>query len=63
MTENIEDFISFHNAHVIDEKLTATLETVSAFASNKHILLEDLSVEKHRLPYINWMTSLVSSQV
>ena len=63
MTENIKDFIEFHNAHVLSVELTAGFENVSDFAAQKHIALEDLSIEKHRLPFINWCTSMASSQV
>lgn len=63
MTENVSDFISFHNAHILNLELSASFETVSAFAAKKNIALEDLSIEKHRLPFINWCMSLTSSQV
>jgi hypothetical protein len=62
MTENIKDFISFHNAHILNPELTATFEIISIFAVRKNIALEDLSIEKHRLPFINWCTSLTRSQ-
>jgi len=62
VTENVIDFISFHNAHILDPELTASFEAISAFAARKNIALEDLSIEKHRLPFINWCTSLNSSQ-
>ena len=57
MTENVSDFISFHNANISDLELTASFEVVSAFAAKKNIELEDLSIEKHRLPFINWYQS------
>jgi hypothetical protein len=63
MTENITDFIEFHNAHVLSKELFASLESVSSFATQKHIAMEDLSIEKHRLPFINWCTSMASSQI
>ncbi|HEX7456669.1 MAG TPA: hypothetical protein VF303_04365 [Candidatus Nanoarchaeia archaeon] len=63
MTENVSDFISFHNAHILDLELTASYKTISTFAAKRKIALEDLSIEKHRLPFINWITSLNSSQV
>jgi len=61
VTENIKDFIEFHNAHVLDLDLTANFQSITDFAATKNISLDDLSIEKHRLPFINWMTSLVSS--
>ncbi|OGY26235.1 MAG: hypothetical protein A2Z24_01625 [Candidatus Woykebacteria bacterium RBG_16_44_10] len=63
MTENIRDFISFHNARILNPELTATFEIISLFAAKKNIALEDLSIEKHRLPFINWCTSLNSTQI
>jgi len=63
VTENIKDFISFHNAHILNPELTATLEIISIFAAKKNIPLENLSIEKHRLPFINWCISLTSSQI
>ncbi|OGY30468.1 MAG: hypothetical protein A3F35_03465 [Candidatus Woykebacteria bacterium RIFCSPHIGHO2_12_FULL_45_10] len=63
MTENVSEFISFHNANISNPELTASLETVSEFATKKNILLEDLSIEKHRIHFIHWCTSLASSQV
>ena len=63
MTENVSDFISFHNAHILDLELSASFETVAAFAAKKNIALEDLSIEKHRLPFINWCTSLNGPQI
>lgn len=63
MTENVSDFISFHNAHILNLEMTANFETISLFASEKNIALDNLSIEKHRLPFINWITSLNSSQV
>ncbi|MEX0622182.1 MAG: hypothetical protein WD187_04325 [Candidatus Woykebacteria bacterium] len=61
MTENIKDFIEFHNAHILDLDLTANFQSISDFASKKNIALDNLSIEKHRLPFINWLTSLHSS--
>lgn len=63
MTENIKDFIDFHNAYTLDKSLFASFDNVSNFAAQKHIPLEDLSIEKHRLPFINWCTSLTKTQV
>ncbi|OGY26829.1 MAG: hypothetical protein A2Z11_01435 [Candidatus Woykebacteria bacterium RBG_16_43_9] len=63
MTENIKDFIEFHNAHVLSLELISSFENVSNFATQKHIALEDLSIEKHRLPFINWCTSIASSKI
>jgi len=63
VTENIEEFISFHNAHILNLELTVNFKKISSFAAKKNIALEDLSIEKHRLPFINWITSLNSSQV
>ena len=60
MIENVSDFISFHNAHISDSSLTADLERVSQFAARKNIALEDLSIEKHRIYFIDWCTSLTS---
>ncbi|MDP2671432.1 MAG: hypothetical protein Q8P13_03160 [bacterium] len=62
MSENIEDFISFHNANIMNPELSASVETLSLFAAAKNIPLEDVSIEKHRMPFINWRTSLGSSQ-
>lgn len=62
VTENVSDFIAFHNSHILNTELTASLDVISNFAAKKHIALEDLSIEKHRLPFINWLTSLLSSQ-
>jgi hypothetical protein len=61
MTENIKDFIEFHNAHILDQSLLASINNVSDFAIEKHIPLENLSIEKHRLPFIHWCTSLANS--
>jgi len=63
VTENVSNFISFHNANIISTDLTASFETLSAFAAKKSIALDDLSIEKHRLPFINWLTGLVSPQI
>jgi len=63
VSENIKEFISFHNAHILNLELTVNFKTISRFAAKKNIALEDLSIEKHRLPFINWITSLNSSQV
>jgi len=63
MSENIKEFISYHNAHILGVELTANLETIRSFALKKNIALEDLSIEKHRLPFINWITSLSSSKI
>jgi len=61
VSENVTQFIDYHNSHIIDEKLTVSFETLSTFAMNKSIALEDLSIEKHRLPFINWLTGLASA--
>ncbi|MCH7541403.1 hypothetical protein IH981_01335 [Patescibacteria group bacterium] len=61
MTENIKDFIDFHNAHILDQSLLANFEKVSDFAVEKNIPLENLSIEKHRLPFIHWCTNLTNS--
>jgi hypothetical protein len=58
MLENVEEFILFHNENIRGPELFADLEKVSSFASFKNIALEDLSIEKHRMPFINWFTSL-----
>jgi len=63
VTPNIKEFISYHNDHILDADLTASFETISNFASRKNIALVDLSIEKHRLPFINWLTSLSSSKI
>lgn len=63
MTENIREFISYHNTHILDAELTASFKTISAFASKKNIALEDLSIEKHRLPFINWLISFSDSKI
>ena len=63
MTPNIREFISYHNDHILDAGLTASLEAISSFALKKNIALEDLSIEKHRLPFINWLISLPSSKI
>jgi hypothetical protein len=62
MTENIREFIVYHNEHVLDDELIATSETISTFAAKKNIALADISIDKHRLPFINWITSLISSE-
>ena len=61
MSENITNFIDYHNSHIMDTQLTATFETISDFALNKSIALTDISIEKHRLPFINWLTGLASN--
>ncbi len=61
MSENIQDFIDFHNAHILDQSLFASFANVSDFTAEKHIALETLSIEKHRLPFINWCTNLDKS--
>ncbi len=60
MIENVADFIDFHNGHVLNRELTATFEMISQFTAKKNIALEDLSIEKHRLPFLNWLTGLPS---
>jgi hypothetical protein len=57
VSENVSGFISFHNANISNLELTANFEIVSQFAAKKNIALEDLSIEKHRLPFINWYQS------
>lgn len=59
--ENIKNFIEFHNDNIIDISLTANFQSILDFTAQKHIALEDLSIEKHRLPFINWFTSLPNS--
>jgi hypothetical protein len=63
VSENIEEFIAFHNSHIVDNLLSVNLETLSTFASQKNIALEDISIEKHRMPFINWRTNLSNSEV
>jgi len=63
VTQNIKEFISYHNEHVLDTELNASFETISSFIAKKNIALEDLSIEKHRLPFINWLTGLSSSKI
>lgn len=63
MTENVSNFITFHNANILSPELTASFESLSNFASQKNISLDDLSIEKHRMPFINWCTSLSASHV
>jgi len=63
VTENVSDFITFHNANILDPELTANLEMLSRFAAKRNISLTDLSIEKHRMPFINWRLSLASSQI
>ena len=63
MTENIQDFIDFHNANISDLEMAANFETISRFALEKNIALDNLSIEKHRLPFINWITSLSRTHV
>lgn len=62
MSENIEEFISFHNAHISNLDLSANFESLSTFAAQKNIALDDISIEKHRMPYINWRTNLANSE-
>ncbi|OGY25242.1 MAG: hypothetical protein A2Z11_01050 [Candidatus Woykebacteria bacterium RBG_16_43_9] len=63
MTENIKEFISIHNSHILNLELAVNYKTIAHFAAKKNIALEDLSIEKHRLPFINWITSLSNSQI
>ncbi len=63
MIESIREFILYHNEHVLDTELHANYETISDFAAKKNIALDDISIEKHRLPFINWLTSLSSTKV
>jgi hypothetical protein len=63
MLDNVDHFISFHNANIQSQELVASTDRVSAFAISKNIALSDLSIEKHRMPFINWCTSLASSHV
>lgn len=63
MSENIQDFIDFHNANISNLDMAANLETISLFASEKNIALDNLSIEKHRLPFITWITSLSRTPV
>ena len=63
MPSNLEHFISFHNDNIQVPELTATLQKVSDFALQKNIALVDISIEKHRMPFINWCTSLPNSQI
>jgi hypothetical protein len=63
MLDNVDHFISFHNANIELPELTASIVKVSAFAVQKNIALSDLSIEKHRMPFINWCTSLDSSHI
>ena len=58
MTENISNFITFHNANISNPELSANLDSLTAFALQKNINLDDLSIEKHRMPFINWCTGL-----
>ena len=53
MKENVSGFISFHNANILDQSLIANFSNVSDFAAQKHISLEDLSIEKHRLTLLS----------
>jgi len=62
MTENISNFISIHNANISSPELAANLESLTAFALQKNINLDDLSIEKHRMPFINWCTGLAHQQ-
>lgn len=63
MLDNVSEFIAFHNENINSEELTANVEKIETFASRKNIALADLSIEKHRMPFINWCTSLEGSQV
>lgn len=63
MPDNVDNFISFHNENIQLPALTATVQKVTAFASQKNIALVDLSIEKHRMPFINWCTGLASTQI
>ena len=63
MLDNVDHFISFHNANIELPELAASIVKVSAFAVQKNIALSDLSIEKHRMPFINWCTSLASSNI
>jgi len=63
MIESIREFILYHNEYVIDNELLANYETISDFAAKKNIALDELSIEKHRLPFINWLTSLTRTKV
>ena len=63
MIESIREFILYHNEHVLDAELLANYETISDFAAKKNVALEDVSIEKHRLPFINWLTSLSSTNM
>ena len=63
MIESIREFILYHNEHVLDAELLANYETISDFAAKKNVALEDVSIEKHRLPFINWLTSLSSTKI
>jgi len=59
----IDHFISFHNANIEVPELTANIVNLTAFADSKNIALSDLSIEKHRMPFINWCTSLSNSHI
>ncbi|HSX58375.1 MAG TPA: hypothetical protein VLE47_03865 [Candidatus Saccharimonadales bacterium] len=63
MLENVDQFISVHNANVALPELTATMTKISAFVLEKNIALSDLSIEKHRMPFINWCTSLSNAPI
>lgn len=62
MLENISSFISTHNANISNQDLLANQENLSAFALEKNISLTDLSIEKHRMPFINWCTGLAHQE-
>lgn len=55
--ENIKNFIKFHNSHILDPSLTANYQSLSDFAATKNISHDQISIEKHRLPFINWIAS------
>ena len=63
MTESIREFILYHNEHVLDTELLANYETISDFAAKKNVALADVSIEKHRLPFINWLIGLSSTKI
>lgn len=63
MLDNVSHFISFHNNNIQNVELVANIEKVSEFALQKNISLGDLSIEKHRMPFINWCTNLTNSPI
>lgn len=63
MLENVSQFISFHNNNIQGPELIANVDKVSEFALSKNIALGDLSIEKHRMPFINWCTNLTNSPI